>query len=256
MMTNELNIIPLAIVERPLTIGEMVVEDYRKADVFRSFGLDYCCGGKKSLQEACAKKGIDVQAVQQALEAIDLMSSAHELDDDSWEPDELAEHIVNRHHRYVDNALPVLRELTAKVARVHGEKHPELLEIAFHFNAVAQELQLHMHKEEQILFPYIRKMAAAGRDNSAMPFPVFGTVENPVRMMEAEHENAGEIMAEIRRLSDDFRAPAEACTSYRVLFAKLHEFEQDLHRHIHLENNILFPKSIEMEKLARTNTAV
>ncbi len=247
MITHEANLIPLSIAERPLTIGEMVVEDYRKADVFRAYGLDYCCGGKKSLEEACQKKGLDPKAVQAALDAANLMLPDPEQDYVTWDLDALVGHIVSRHHQYVSDTLPVLYELTAKVARVHGDKHPELIQIAAHFNAVAQELQLHMHKEEHILFPYINKMAASNRNGSPMPLPVFGSVENPIRMMEAEHESAGDNMAEIRRLSADFSAPEGACTSYRVLFSKLQEFEQDLHQHVHLENNILFPKAVLLE---------
>ncbi|MBL7796808.1 MAG: iron-sulfur cluster repair di-iron protein [Saprospiraceae bacterium] len=242
--------IPLPIAERPVTIGEMVVADYRKAEVFRKYGIDYCCGGKKPLEEACRKKGLDPNLVQQELDAVEKRPAAAHQDFNTWELDALADHIVEKHHRYVAASLPILYELTAKVARVHGERHPELVEIARLFNAVAQELQMHMHKEEHVLFPYIAKMAAAQRIGAPLMPPFFGSVENPIRMMMDEHESAGEDMEDIRRLSDDYTPPMDACTSYRVLFAKLHEFEQDLHQHVHLENNILFPKSIAMEKEA------
>jgi len=238
----------LQIAERPATIGEMVVENYRKAEVFRKYNLDYCCGGKRSLEDACRKKGLDPLVIQLELDELDRMSGEIRQDFDTWDLDALAGHIVAKHHQYVTDAVPMLYELTAKVARVHGERHPELLDIAGHFAAVAQELQMHMHKEEQVLFPYIAKMAAARRDGSILLPAFFGSVENPIRMMEAEHESAGNNMEEIRRLSADFTPPAEACTSYRVLFAKLQEFEQDLHQHVHLENNILFPKAIQLEK--------
>ena len=248
MMTREENFINLQIAEKPATVGEMVVADYRKAEVFRKFGIDYCCGGKKPLEDICRAKGIDPKAVRKELDELDLLLSGEQQDFGNWELDALADYIVEKHHRYVTEALPMLYELTAKVARVHGGRHPELVEIASHFDAVAQELQMHMHKEERMLFPYIGKMAAARRDDTPLPPPFFGSVENPIRMMEAEHETAGGDMEEIRRLSDDFTPPADACTSYRVLFAKLNEFEQDLHQHVHLENNILFPKSIALEK--------
>ena len=241
-------LLSLPIAESPVTIGEMVVADYRKAEVFRKYGIDYCCGGKKPLEEACRKKGIDPQAVQQELDESDKKPSDVHQDFNTWELDALAEYIVEKHHRYVTESLPMLFELTAKVARVHGDRHPELVEIARHFNTVARDLQMHMHKEEHVLFPYIVKMAVARRDGAALLPPFFGSVENPIRMMEAEHEEAGGGMDAIRRLSDDFTPPVDACTSYRVLFAKLNEFEQDLHQHVHLENNILFPKSIAMEK--------
>lgn len=248
MTFQEENIIPLHIAEKPLTVGEMVVADYRKAEVFRKYGIDYCCGGKKPLEEVCRKKGIDPQAVQKELDALDLLPDEEQHQFGEWTLDTLADYIVEKHHKYVAESLPILYELTAKVARVHGERHPELAEIARLFDEVAVELQMHMHKEERMLFPYISKMAANLREGNPVPFPVFGSVENPIRMMEAEHESAGGNMEEIRRLSDDYTPPLDACTSYRVLFAKLNEFEQDLHQHVHLENNILFPRAVALEK--------
>ena len=240
--------IALALAQKPVTIGEMVVADYRKAEVFRKYGLDYCCGGKKSLEEACRKKGIEAQKVQLELDAIDHLPAAPHQDFESWPMDALTEHILHKHHQYVSDAIPMLYELSAKVARVHGERHPELIEIAGKFNAVAEELQLHMQKEEQILFPHMIKMALAQRQGALIPRPLFGSVENPVRMMESEHESAGAYLEDIRQLSHDFTPPVDACTSYRVLYAKLLEFEQDLHQHVHLENNILFPKAMQLEK--------
>lgn len=248
MNTHSHSLVSLPIAGRPATIGEMVVEDYRKAEVFRKFGLDYCCGGKKSLEDACQKKGIDPLAVQRELDQVGASGAGPEQDFDAWPLDTLAGHIVDRHHQYVAGALPMLYELTAKVARVHGERHPELIQIAWYFNAIAQELQLHMQKEEMVLFPVIRQMAAAQHNDAPMPKPAFGSIENPIRMMESEHESAGGAMEAIRLLSSDYTPPTDACTSYRVLYAKLQEFEQDLHQHVHLENNILFPKAIELEQ--------
>ncbi len=239
---------PLEIAEKPLTVGEMVVADYRKADVFRKYGLDYCCGGKKPLEEICRKKGLDLQTIQNELDQLDLLPSNPQQDFGHWPLDRLSEYIVERHHRYVEDSLPILYELTNKVARVHGERHPELIKIAQLFNAVAQELQMHMLKEERILFPYIQQMAIAHQNGKTIPTPVFGSIENPIQMMEAEHESAGSSLEMIRQLSSDYTPPIDACTSYRVLFAKLNEFEQDLHQHVHLENNLLFPKAIAMEK--------
>lgn len=233
--------------EMPATIGELVAADYRKAEVFRKFGIDYCCGGKRSVEEACRKKGIDVHAVKKELADIEAKGKTIHQDYNKWGLDFLADYIVATHHRYVAESLPMLYELSAKVARVHGGRHPETVDIARYFDAVAQELQMHMPKEERILFPYIKQLAAARRDGTTAARPPFGTIANPIRMMEAEHESAGGSMEEIRRLSDAFTPPEDACMSYRVLYAKLNEFEQDLHQHIHLENNILFPKAVEME---------
>lgn len=237
----------LPIAGKEPTVGEMVAADFRKSEVFRQFGIDYCCGGKKPLDEICQKKNIDPNLVREALQALDRMPRFDHAEVANQPLDQLAEHIVAQHHRYVNESIPILYELTAKVARVHGERHPELHDIARHFSAVANELQLHMHKEERMLFPYITELAVASREGRRVMRPIFGSVTHPVRMMEAEHESAGSAMEEIRRLSADFTPPDGACTSYRVLFAKLNEFEQDLHRHVHLENNVLFPKAIELE---------
>jgi len=240
--------INLTLAQKPITIGEMVVADYRKAEVFRKYGIDYCCGGKKPLEEACTKKGLDSQALQKELDVLDLLPSKPQQDYENWSLDDLADYIVEHHHRYVADSVPILYELTNKVARVHGERHPELVKIAQHFDAVAQELQMHMLKEERVLFPYIQQMAIARREGKPIPAPVFGSVANPIQKMEAEHESAGGNLEQIRLLSSDFTPPIDACTSYRVLYAKLNEFEQDLHQHVHLENNLLFPKAIAMEK--------
>lgn len=233
--------------EKPATVGEMVAADYRRAEVFRKFGIDYCCGGKRTVEEACRKKGIDPDTVKKELADAGTRGGSIHQDYNRWQPDFLADYIVATHHRYVTESLPMLYELSAKVARVHGDSHPETVDIARHFEAVAQELQMHMHKEEHILFPYIKQLAAARRDGKPVARPPFGTIANPIRMMRGQHESAGGSMEEIRQLSDSFTPPEDACMSYRVLYAKLNEFEQDLHQHIHLENNILFPKAVDME---------
>ena len=248
MIPIEINAHNTQTLESPVTIGQMVVADYRKAVVFRKYNLDYCCGGKKSLEDACLKKGLDAQKIQRELDEIDELVPDAQTDFGQYPLDQLVSYIINKHHLYVAEALPMLFELTAKVARVHGEKHPELVQIAQIFDGVARELQMHMRKEEGILFPYITQLAAAYSKGLQAPVSLFGTVENPIRMMEAEHESAGGEMEEIRQLSRDYTPPLDACTSYRVLFAKLREFELDLHQHVHLENNILFPKAIAMEK--------
>ena len=249
MTTHAPGIISLPIAQKPLTIGEMVVADYRKAEVFRKFGLDYCCGGKKPLEEVCAKKGINPQPIQEALDALDQSPIEPTHDFEQWPLDKLSTHIVEHHHQYVAAALPMLYELTAKVARVHGERHPELVRIAQHFDAVGQELQSHMLKEERVLFPYIQELSQAQRAGRGVEKPAFGSVKNPIQKMESDHESAGGAMETIRQLSHDYTPPEDACTSYRVLFAKLQEFEQDLHQHVHLENNLLFPKTIALENV-------
>lgn len=234
--------------EKSETIGEMVASDYRKAEVFRKYGLDFCCGGKKTLEKACEKKGLDVVEVKKALKAVEDDFITNTEDYNSWELDFLADYIINKHHKYIENSHPMLFEFSQKVARVHGSRHAEVVDITHYYNEVAEELQLHMHKEEMILFPYIKELAIAKRNGTPMERPQFGSIQNPINMMEAEHESAGGNMEKIRELSNNFTPPEDACNSYRVLFAKLKEYEADLHHHIHLENNILFKKAIELEK--------
>ena len=229
------------------TVGELVAKDYRKAQVFKKYGIDFCCGGKKSVAQACEEKGINPEVLETELEA-STAAATRETDYGSWEPGFLADFIVNMHHKYVREAIPALYEYTSKIARVHGQRHPELLEVAKHFTNVANELEAHMPKEERVLFPYIKQLAEAKKHGVTLDKPAFGSIQNPINMMEMEHEAAGDEMVSIRTLTNDFELPADACATYTVAFKKLQEFEEDLHRHIHLENNILFPKALELEK--------
>lgn len=231
-----------------ITIGEMVAEDYRKAEVFKKFGLDFCCGGKKSIETACSEKGVDLPALTQALQALDLKEKNPVQDFNKMELDDLANYIIKTHHKYVAESLPLLDQFSTKVARVHGNANPEVVEIARQYQTIANELRNHMHKEEAILFPYIAQIAVAKRNNTPLPPCPFGTVKNPINMMEMEHEEVGANAASIQELSNNYTPPEHACNTFRVLYAKLNEFEQDLHQHIHLENNILFPKAIQFEK--------
>ncbi|MDH5397270.1 MAG: iron-sulfur cluster repair di-iron protein [Cyclobacteriaceae bacterium] len=231
-----------------LTVGGMVAEDYRKAEVFRKYGIDYCCGGNKSLDEVCNKKGLPVEDVQKELAAVENNPGNPSGDYNRWDLDFLSDYIVNTHHKYVAESLPMLHELSAKVARVHGENHPELVEMAKYVEALGQELSMHMHKEEAILFPYIREIAEAKRSGTTPQASPFGTVANPIQMMEREHDDAGDATKELEKLSNGFTPPVDACRSYTVYFAKLNEFVLDLHQHIHLENNILFPKALRLEQ--------
>lgn len=229
-------------------IGEIVSEDYRKAEVFKKYQLDFCCGGKKTVEQACDEKNIDLSALQFDLYEMDQRNFASGHSYNQWSPDFLIDYIVNTHHAYVREAIPVLMEYTRKVAKVHGENHPEVILIAENFYEAAQELIEHMAKEENILFPYIKQLWTAVKQSSEAAQPIFGSVQNPINMMEHEHETVGTIFKSIRALSNNFTPPEGACMTYKVSFLKLNEFEEDLHRHIHLENNILFPKSIQLEK--------
>ena len=235
--------------ENDETLGQIAAKDLRKAQIFKKYGLDFCCGGKKTVKQACAEKGLDVTKIEQELQRADKNPVTRSLPYDDWSLDFLADYIVNTHHSYVKKTLPDLVQYAAKVARVHGSRHPELPAIHQLVEEVNAELSAHLIKEEKFLFPYIKELVRAA--NTGQP-PVhavqFGTIQNPVSMMEIEHEMAGKALQEIRMLSDNFSLPEDACASYSLLYRMLDEFENDLHIHIHLENNILFPKALSIEK--------
>lgn len=226
-------------------VGEVVAKDYRTASVFKSHRIDFCCKGNRSINEVCEKNNLNTDALLDELNQAAQSSSESTSDFQSWDMDLLADYIEKKHHRYVEKKIPELNAFLNKISKVHGEHHPELLEIEALFAASAHELLAHMHKEETILFPYIRKMATDENSQS----PPFGTVQNPIEMMMKEHDTEGERFRKIAGLSDNYNPPQDACTTYRVAFSMLQEFEDDLHKHIHLENNILFPKAIEAEKI-------
>ncbi|HEX5151395.1 MAG TPA: iron-sulfur cluster repair di-iron protein [Parafilimonas sp.] len=230
------------------TLGQIAAKDLRKTQVFIKHGLDFCCGGNKTVRQACFEKGLDITAIENELQQVDKNFSTRALPFNDWSLDFLADYIVNTHHSYIKKSLPDLKVYAAKVAKAHGNKHPELLKINELVEDMSAELSAHMLKEERVLFPYIKTLVNA--ENNAQPFHAahFGTVQNPVGMMEMEHEMTGKKLEEIRALSNNYTLPEHACASYSFLYRLLNEFEDDLHIHIHLENNILFPKAIELEK--------
>ncbi len=230
------------------TIGDIVTKDFRKAQVFKRLGIDFCCGGKKSLEQVCEKKGLNAEDVRKELDSVNNEAPANGNDYLKWNVGFLAEYIINTHHQYVKDNVPFILELANKVARVHGANHPKMVKVAEIFAGVATELTLHLMKEETILFPFIKELAIAQNEGSKLPESAFGNVSNPIRMMEMEHEEAGDALKVIRELTNNFSLPPDACNSYTILYKKLDEFENDLHVHVHLENNILFPKSIQLEK--------
>ena len=229
-------------------VGEMVAEDYRTATVFKKFGIDFCCGGGSSIEDACRKKGINPEKVIADLLRIKEDQKNGQNDYDNWELGFLADYIVNVHHKYVEENIPLLLEFSEKVAKVHGSSNPEVVKIHELIKASVDELVPHMKKEEIILFPYIKKIEFAVKNRQVKPLAPFGTIENPIRVMINEHDKSGEYFKEIENLSHHFEPPQHACNTYRVLYAKMKEFWEDLILHIHLENNILFPKAIELEQ--------
>ncbi|MFS4418044.1 iron-sulfur cluster repair di-iron protein [Maribacter sp. 2307ULW6-5] len=231
-----------------MTIGEMVAQDYRVAQVFKDHKIDFCCKGNRSLAEVTEKHGLDLEKFLGEIQKVQSQENNDNADFTSWPLDLLADYIEKKHHRYVAGRIPVLKQYLAKLCKVHGQRHPELLNIYEHFMASAGELAMHMKKEELLLFPRVRKMVRAEQTNEPLEAPHFGTVKNPIAAMMQEHENEGERFRIIAQLSDDYNPPADACNTYRVAFSLLKEFEEDLHRHIHLENNILFPQAEILEQ--------
>jgi len=232
------------------TLGDIVAKDLSKAEVFKKYGLDFCCGGKKTVKKACAEKGVDFTKVQKELQNSDKTSvTTRPLPYNDWSLDFLADYIVNTHHSYVKKTIPDIRTYADKVAKVHGAHHPELLKINKIAQEVCEEMSSHMVKEETVLFPYLKQLVAAKNNGTEkVKFGNLETVETPISMMEMEHEVVGNNMEEIREISNNYQIPDDGCASYSFLFKTLDEFENDLHIHVHLENNILFPKALDMEK--------
>lgn len=226
------------------TLGEFAAEDMQNALVLKKFGLDFCCGGKQTLEEACARKQLNPGVVYRAMEAAKPEVPGPNLRYREWPAGFLADFIVQTHHVFVRKTLPDLVAFATKVARVHGDRHPELHELLDIVHALNEEMMSHMHKEEHILFPYIKALDG----DSGKPGHCFPSVQSPIRVMEMEHEHAGGLVARAREITNQFTPPEGACGSYRLLFQLLEEFESDLHIHVHLENNILFPAAIQLEK--------
>lgn len=229
------------------TIREIVASDYRTAAIFQRHGLDFCCNGGRTIQQGCADTGVDAASLMREIDAILVTPATGVPRFSAWDARTLISYIVGNHHAYVRAALPQLLEHTAKVAAVHGPRHPELVHIAQLFARVGGEMVEHMAKEEQVLFPFIALLEDAASRHVAPPAAPFGTVANPIHMMEAEHEFVGDAMAEIRHLTDNYAAPDDACATWRVSLEELQAFERDLHEHVHLENNLLFPKAAALE---------
>lgn len=235
-------------------IGELVASDYRTAAVFQTFGIDFCCKGNRTILDVCEQRNIDPQILIEDILQVMQQNNDNNTDFQSWPIGLLADYIEKKHHHYVESKIAEIKPYLAKISRVHGDRHPELIEIEKLFNESAAELSAHMKKEELILFPFIKKMEDASKFGTPLAIPHFGSVENPVSMMKHEHVNEGERFEKIAALSNRYTPPADACNTYRVSFALLNEFEKDLHLHIHLENNILFPKAIAMEKKLNENS--
>ena len=229
-------------------IGDIVLEAPATMRIFESLNIDYCCGGQRSLAAACDHAGQDFQRVQERLAALDSAAPAA-ADPKGWQTaplTELIDHIEATHHAFTRSELGRVAPLMEKVLRVHGEHHPELAGVARCFQAMAADLEPHLQKEERILFPFVRDLEAGNRAAECC----FGTVQNPIRAMQSEHEQVGDILRELRTLTRDYTPPEDACGSFRSLYLGLRSLEEDLHLHIYLESHLLFPRAIELEAAA------
>lgn len=231
------------------TVRELALENPAATRVFEKLGIDYCCGGNQSLEQACRAANLPIDQVRDSLEMAEQAARpTQEAHDWQIEPlTDLIAHINSTHHKYTREEIARLGPLFVKVCSVHGQNHPELVKMRTAFTGLAQELTTHMMKEEMVLFPYITRMEEAVIQREPVLPPPFGSVQNPVSMMEHEHESAGAALRAMRAASSGYVAPPDACVSYQTLYKALAEFEADLHQHIHLENNILFPRAIAME---------
>ena len=229
-------------------LADIVIADPRTAQVFDRIGLDYCCQGQRTLREATLDHHVAISEVIDELAALEPMAES-EARENRW-PDltDLIRHIVTTHHRYVREHLPVLQGWIDKLEARHGGRHPELHEIRSEFEALSAGLLQHMLKEENILFPFIESLWVSRSVGGTRPGTPFGTLLNPIRVMEEEHQEAGAHLARLRSLTDSYQAPADGCTTYRVCFAELARFEADLHQHVHLENHVLFPRALALEQ--------
>ncbi|MGB8886683.1 MAG: iron-sulfur cluster repair di-iron protein [Candidatus Korobacteraceae bacterium] len=230
------------------TVGEIAAEMPSATREFEKLGIDYCCGGTRTLGQACSEANIPVDQALARLEKN--LASTQPAPGQDWQNLLLADligHITTTHHAFVREESPRIQALAAKVVGVHGKNHPELLQAQQIFSALTEELRVHLMKEEQMLFPYISLMEESALAGEPAPPAMFGTVANPVRMMMQEHDGAGEALRALRYVTADYKVPEDACISYRTLYQALQDFEADLHQHIHLENNILFPRAVAME---------
>ncbi|WKW46515.1 iron-sulfur cluster repair di-iron protein [Myroides sp. JBRI-B21084] len=227
-------------------IGDIVTKNFKTAAVFKKYGIDFCCKGNLVLGDVIESKQINASQLVNDLE-VALLENNNNADYTNWPLDLLVDYVEKIHHTYVNEKTETIQIFLEKLCSVHGGKHPELYEISELFNCSAQDLAAHMKKEELILFPFVKKMVEAKRKNIALQMPHFGTVENPIEMMKHEHVAEGERFEKIAALTNNYQVPADGCNTYKVTYQMLQDFENDLHTHIHIENNILFKKALKLE---------
>lgn len=243
------------LLDKTVSVGAVVAEQFRAAEVFNFYGIDFCCAGERTLEAAASEHQIELDVLLNALSNV-LENEAEQgsvglLDFKAWSLELLVDYVIKYHHRRIREVGPKTLVLLEKVCEVHGEDHPELHDVRRLYESSLNELTLHLQKEERILFPFIYQIAQAYEAQTPMPQAPFGTVENPINMMMHEHDQEGERMRQISELTGKYRVPENACNSYRQVMRELHAFETHLHEHIHIENNIIFPRAIHLEKGGR-----
>ncbi|MHB8905429.1 MAG: iron-sulfur cluster repair di-iron protein [Melioribacteraceae bacterium] len=231
-----------------LKVKDVVTENFHAVELFEKLGIDFCCNGNRPLQEALKEKQISNNKFLEELNKVNQSISSESQRYSEWDLNFLTQYIVNNHHAYVKKAIPEITAHLMKVNHAHGKKYSYIAEVQNTFALVAEEMMSHMMKEERILFPIIKYLTESQRFNEKPKTGGYGTIKNPIRQMEAEHVSAGSAMEKIRALTNNYTLPADACTTFQVTYKELDEFEKDLHKHVHLENNILFPRAIELEE--------
>ncbi len=232
------------------TIGEFVSEDYRTAAIFEKYGIDFCCGGQQALTAVCREKALDPEILQRELEAAKNQPGGRDQNFGAWELPVLADYIVNTHHSYLNENTGQIADYARKIARVHGSHHPEVIEIATLFDKIAADMSAHLREEEEVFFPMIKRVAAAGKNAFSPAAEDIALLQDTLATLYRDHEEIGDAIHRIRFLSADFTIPEDVCNTFVVTYQRLKEFEDDLHMHVHLENNILFPKSANLSSEA------
>lgn len=231
-----------------MIIKDIVASNFKAAHVFEKYGIDFCCKGNRMVKSACEEKGVDVTSLNNDLAGVGESAGSENLRFNDWDLNFLMQYIVNNHHSYVLSSVPKITEHLQKVVNAHGSKNPYIHEVAALFNQVADELMSHMRKEEQILFPLIKQLTDAEKSNEKPGNRAYMSVKNPISAMENEHESAGGALERIREITNNFTLPEGACPTFFLTYKELDEFEKDLHKHVFLENSILFPKAVKLEE--------
>jgi len=229
------------------TLATIVTNNHSTVPVLEKYHLDFCCKGKRTLAQACSEKGLPLETIAMELELATTKETQNKIPFTAMSDEEIISYILIHHHFYVKQSLPAIMAHLEKVASKHGDRYPYMIEVLMLFKAINDDMLSHMNKEEMVLFPRIKQLAAITEAHQAREFAE-GYISGPIEVMEHEHDHAGSILYNIRQLTNSYTPPADACTTMQVTFAELKEFEEDLHRHVHLENNILFPMAENMMK--------